>query len=81
MVTFNNSLSPSGVHYAWLGDQKVAQYVEGPAGASLRWIHLNYPTSGYIEIHSSEAEAKAAVESWLSGLDIVPWDAAGRPEA
>jgi len=35
---------------------------------------------GYIEVFKTEAEARAAIEAWVRGLEIVPWHENGNSE-
>jgi len=57
--------------HALLSHRAIADISDCPAGWAVR-IYIPYETPGAHEVFETYEEAKAAVERWVSGLDIDP---------
>jgi hypothetical protein len=79
MLRFLDDVYGARIVRADLDGDEIAFFVGCPAGISLRWMHLPHTASDYIEILATEYAARAAVESWVAGLDIAPWEPTEAP--
>lgn len=68
------------VFTAYMGNVKLGHYIAQGNGCSVRWYHLDHPHPLWIESFDSIEAGRAAFEAFAAGLEIVPWDEAGRPE-
>ena len=62
---------------AYLDRKYIATCFRNGDTATVQWGHLSHPTPGYTESFASVAMAHAAIEAWVSGLEIIPWGEAG----
>ncbi len=60
-------------HCAALDDHEFAMF-DPTSPSVVRWFHMNHTQPGWMEVFPTVDDAKAAIELFVAGLDIVPWD-------